>query len=136
MGRVPWRVGDLELPAEERLASVYHPQVGLRDRHHVAPQPVHVVPVQLARELLAVTESATDRFPPDPAAADAEATERPSSSALPEGDVRAAPAPVEAPVEDALPDDAPAGAQDPDVEPTAIMPIVEPTEDDSGQESH
>ena len=83
---------------------------------------------ELARELLAVTESATDRFPPDPAAADAEATDAPSFS----GGV---PAPAEGRAEDALPGEAPAGAEDPDVEPTAIMPVVEPAEDDPEPQS-
>ena len=83
---------------------------------------------ELARELLAVTESATDRFPPDPAAADAEATDAP---AFPGG----VPAPAEVPAEDALPGEAPAGAEDPDVEPTAIMPVVEPAEDDPEPQS-
>jgi DivIVA domain-containing protein len=90
---------------------------------------------ELAGELLTLTDSAADRFPADPAAADAD------SAVLPEEDVRAEPATVEVPVENALadeppveeewPDEAPIGERDPDVEPTAILPVVEPPEDDS-----
>jgi len=82
---------------------------------------------ELARELLTLTDSAADRFPPDPAAADAER----SAVTVVEEDARADPAPIEVPVEDALPDEVPTAEQDPDVEPTAVMPVVEPDEDDS-----
>jgi DivIVA domain-containing protein len=92
---------------------------------------------ELARELLAVTASAADRFPPDPAAADPNAPDGPSAGLLPEEDVRAEVPPVEVPDEDALPDqvatreqDADAEA-DPAVEPTAILPVLEPPEDDT-----
>jgi hypothetical protein len=91
---------------------------------------------ELARELLTVTDSAADRFPPDPAAAAGEAPADPSSevlpgsAALPEGGLRAEPAPVEVPLEDALADEVPTEETDPDVEPTAILPIVEPPEYD------
>jgi DivIVA domain-containing protein len=96
---------------------------------------------ELAREMLTLTDSATDRFPPDAAAAGAEAADGPSSGeltepevlldseVLPEEDVRADPAPVEVPTEDALPDEVPTGEPDPDVEPTAILPVVEPPDD-------
>jgi DivIVA domain-containing protein len=89
---------------------------------------------ELAGELLTLTDSAADRFPPDAAAAAAEA---PSSHALPEEDVRAEPVRVEVPIEDAPPDEAPAGEEEPDaepdphVEPTAILPVVEPPEDET-----
>jgi DivIVA domain-containing protein len=91
----------------------------------------------LARELLALTDSAADRFPPD-AAAVAEAglpglEAVPPATNLPGEDARAASAPVDVPVEDALPD-APAGDPDLDVEPTAILPVVEPPEDETGSE--
>ncbi|HEY4829618.1 MAG TPA: hypothetical protein VIH85_22835, partial [Solirubrobacteraceae bacterium] len=67
----------------------------------------------------------------------------------PEEDARAEPAPVEVPVEDALPDEIGideyeirhpevgddegpdiADAGDPDIESTAVLPVVEPREDD------
>jgi DivIVA domain-containing protein len=98
---------------------------------------------ELAGELLTLTDSAADRFPADAAAASAEAEEGPEagvdpdSGVLPEEDVRADPAPVEVPIEDLLPDEVPVGEPDPhaepdpDVEPTAILPVVEPPEDDT-----
>jgi DivIVA domain-containing protein len=98
---------------------------------------------ELAGELLTLTDSAADRFPADAAAASAEAEEGPEagvdpdSGVLPEEDVRADPAPVEVPTEDLLPDEVPVGEPDPhaepdpDVEPTAILPVVEPPEDDT-----
>jgi hypothetical protein len=98
---------------------------------------------ELARELLTVTDSAADRFPPDPAAV----ADGPSSAMLgdavrlPEEDVRAEPPPVEVPLEDALPDEAPTeeadpgAGPDPAVEPTAIMPVVEPREEDPQTET-
>jgi DivIVA domain-containing protein len=89
---------------------------------------------ELARELLTVTDSAAAQFPPDTA----ETTETtgvgvvgPEDRLTPEEDPRAEPAPVALPVEDALPGEAPPRAQDPDVEPTAILPVVEPPEDDA-----
>ena len=93
---------------------------------------------ELARELLTLTDSAADRFPPDAAAADADR----SAVSVVEEDARADPAPIEVPAEDALPDqvpteerrppvEPPAGGQDPHVEPTAIMPVVEPDEGNS-----
>jgi DivIVA domain-containing protein len=101
----------------------------------------------LARELLTLTDSAADRFPPDAdAATTAEAAlpgleAVPPAGTLPPEDVRAEPAPVDVPVEDALPDEPatgapdpdfepPTGAPDPDVEPTAILPVVEPPQDE------
>jgi DivIVA domain-containing protein len=98
---------------------------------------------ELAGELLTLTDSAADRFPADAAAASAEAEEGPEagvdpdSGVLPEEDVRADAAPVEVPTEDLLPDEVPVGEPDPhaepdpDVEPTAILPVVEPPEDDT-----
>jgi len=120
---------------------------------------------ELARELLTLTDSAADRFPPDAAVAEGE----PAPASLPDEDVRAERAPVQVPVEDALPDRV-AGDEserdlideqgpdlihdqgpdliheqgpdlfdqegpdrieerDPHVEPTAILPVVEPDED-------
>jgi cell division septum initiation protein DivIVA len=95
---------------------------------------------ELARELLTVTDSAADRFPPDAVAA-AEGSDDPSevdpdAGVLPEEDVRAEPSPVEVPIEDALPDEMRTREEDrdaepdPDVEPTAILPVVEAPEDD------
>jgi DivIVA domain-containing protein len=96
---------------------------------------------ELARDLLTLTDSAADRFPADPAAAgDVEMEDGRSAGALPEEDVRAEPAPVEVPIEDALPDEAPEAEADldaepdPDVEPTAILPVVEPPDHKSPDE--
>jgi DivIVA domain-containing protein len=98
---------------------------------------------ELAGELLTLTDSAAERFPADPASAAGEAQDGPSpgvdpdAGVLPEEDVRADPAPVEVPIEDSLPDEPPTGERDadlepdPHVEPTAILPVVEPPEDDS-----
>ena len=107
---------------------------------------------ELARELLTLTTSATDRFPasagadpesaaladPESAAlADPEsaALADPESAALTGEDPRADPAPVEIPDEDALPDDVPTAEHDPHVEPTAILPVVEPPEYDPERHS-
>ena len=117
----------------------------------------------LARELLTLTDSAADRFPPDPAGAeeteDVEVagqlpSDEPRFGAVEEGvtpeeDARSEPSPVEVPIEDALPDEVGideyefehpevgddegpdvAEAGDPDVESTAVLPVVEPREDD------
>jgi cell division septum initiation protein DivIVA len=87
---------------------------------------------ELAGQLLTLTDSAADRFPPDPAAAaeELEAEDRePTTSeadAL-EPEEHALP-PVEVPAEDALPDEAPVDEHDPDIESTAILPVVEPAE--------
>ena len=98
---------------------------------------------ELARELVTLTDSAADRFPPD-AGADAggmpdagtdaampglEAV--PPAGTLPEEDARGEPAPIEVPVEDALPDEVAVDSNDPDVEPTAILPVVDPPDDDT-----
>jgi vacuolar-type H+-ATPase subunit H len=111
---------------------------------------------ELARELLSLTDSAADRFPPDAglaadaalpgleaagsagieAAGPAGIEAVPPAAMLPdvEDDARAESAPIEVPIEDALPDEVAAGGQDPDVEPTAILPVVEPPEDDTDSE--
>jgi hypothetical protein len=86
---------------------------------------------ELARELLTLTDSAADRFPPDPAEIAGEAVEGPGGAALPDEDARGVPAGVEVPPEDALPGEIPIAEEDPDVEPTAILPVVEPPEDDT-----
>lgn len=68
---------------------------------------------ELAGQLLTLTDSAADRFPPDPASAE--------------------PAPVEVPDEDALTDEVPIEEYDegdPDIESTAVLPVIEPPEDD------
>jgi DivIVA domain-containing protein len=96
---------------------------------------------ELAGELLTLTNSAADRFPADPAAAAAETEQGLTSGVLPEEGVRADAASVEVPIEDALPDEVPIGEEDPDaepdpdVEPTAILPVVEPPEDDVESQS-
>ncbi len=85
----------------------------------------------LARELLTLTDSAADRFPPDAGAgSEAALAGIEAVPPLPEEDARAEPAPIEVPVEDAQTDEVPAAGGDPDVEPTAILPVVEPPEDE------
>ena len=68
---------------------------------------------ELAGQLLTLTDSAADRFPPDPASAE--------------------PAPIEVPVDDALPDEVPVDEdeRDPDIESTAVLPVIEPPADDT-----
>jgi len=96
---------------------------------------------ELAGELLTLTSTAADRFPADAAAAGLSPSVDPDAGVLPEEDARADPAPVEVPIEDALPDEAPTREEDLDaepdlhVEPTAILPVVEPPEDDPEAES-
>ena len=113
---------------------------------------------ELARELLTMTDSAAERFPADPAASeedvapggrDEERFGAIEEGVTPEEDARVEPAPVEVPVEDALPDEIGideyeirhpevgddegpdiADAGDPDIESTAVLPVVEPREDD------
>jgi hypothetical protein len=103
---------------------------------------------ELARELLTLTDSAADRFPPDAGAgagagADAGAAADAAlpgleavspTGTLPAEDPRAEPAAVEVPDEDALPDQVAGGRRDPDVEPTAILPVIEPPEDGGDSE--
>ena len=98
---------------------------------------------ELAGQLLTMTDSAADRFPPDPAAA-VETSQMqpgdaiqpddailPDDAVLPEEDARSEPSPVEVPVEDALPDEVPVDeAQPDDVAATAVLPVIEPPEDD------
>jgi len=102
---------------------------------------------ELAGQLLTLTDSAADRFPPDPASA--ETTDVAPSDELapedeeefgaveegvtPEEDPRAEPAPVQVPDEDALPDEVPVDDddRDPDIESTAVLPVIEPPEDDT-----
>ncbi len=84
---------------------------------------------ELARELLAVTDSAADRFPPDPAAAAAEAA-LPGLEAVPPAGIEAvAPAPEAGEFGDDVAErglgEEPA---DGDAEPTAIMPVFEQPE--------
>jgi DivIVA domain-containing protein len=84
---------------------------------------------ELAGELLTITESAADRFPPDAAAAAAEAA-LPGLEAVPPAGIEAVPpAPESVPFdgEAAEPgeDDDPGGGGG---EPTAIMPVFEPPE--------
>jgi cell division septum initiation protein DivIVA len=103
---------------------------------------------ELAGQLLTLTDSAADRFPPDPASA--ETTDVAPSDELapedheefgaveegvtPEEDARSEPAPVQVPDEDALPDAAPVDDdddRDPDIEATAVLPVIEPPDDDT-----
>jgi vacuolar-type H+-ATPase subunit H len=102
---------------------------------------------ELAGQLLTLTDSAADRFPPDPASAETTdvvgADEFAGSDesrfgaieegVTPEEDARAEPAPVEVPDEDALPDEVPddGGYGDPDIESTAVLPVIEPPQDDT-----
>jgi cell division septum initiation protein DivIVA len=119
---------------------------------------------ELAGQLLTLTDSAADKFPADPEsmaeasdaglggvlARDEEPYGAVEEGVTPEEDPRSEPAPVEVPIEDALPDEAAVGrgdyelapevgedegpdiadAGDPDIESTAVLPIVEPPEAD------
>jgi vacuolar-type H+-ATPase subunit H len=79
---------------------------------------------ELARELLTITDSAADRFPPDPAVGGDSAL--PGLEAVPPAGIEAVP-----PVSGAVEPDEPAsegtgaGEVDEDAEPTAIMPVFE-----------
>jgi DivIVA protein len=101
---------------------------------------------ELAGQLLTLTDSAADRFPPDPASAettdvgpgefDGEDESRFGAieeGVTPEEDARSEPAPVQVPDEDALPDEVPVDDDDPDpdIESTAVLPVIEPPEDDT-----
>jgi cell division septum initiation protein DivIVA len=88
----------------------------------------------LAGQLLTLTDSAADRFPPDPATT--ETADEPFGAVeervTPAQDARAEPAPVEVPAEDALPDEVPVeGDDDPHVQSTAVLPVIESAEDDA-----
>jgi cell division septum initiation protein DivIVA len=116
----------------------------------------------LAGQLLTLTDSAAERFPPDPASTetadvgagsafadeDGEAFGAARAGVTAEQDARAEPAPVKVPDEDAQPDEVPVGegdypevgedegpdvleADDPDVQSTAVLPVVEPPEDET-----
>ena len=106
---------------------------------------------ELAGQLLTLTNSAADKFPADPetAGSDEGAYGAVEEGVTPVQDARSEPAPVEVPIEDALPDELGrdeyeiehpevgddegpdiADAVDPDVESTAVLPVVEPREDD------
>jgi DivIVA domain-containing protein len=85
---------------------------------------------ELARELLTITDSAAERFPPDTAVEGADSASDVSQAMLPEEDARAERAPVEVPVEDALPTEAPADEPEGDADPTAVMPVVKPAADE------
>jgi DivIVA domain-containing protein len=74
---------------------------------------------ELARELLTVTESAADRFPPDATVGDESAL--PGLEAVP-------PDGIETPGIEAVPAASEAVEPDGDAEPTAILPVVEPAE--------
>jgi vacuolar-type H+-ATPase subunit H len=102
---------------------------------------------ELAGQLLTLTESAADRFPPDPAstettdvggAGEFAGNDEPRFGAVEEGvtpeeDARSEPAPIEVPDEDALPDEVPVDddERDPDIESTAVLPVIEPPVDDA-----
>jgi cell division septum initiation protein DivIVA len=101
---------------------------------------------ELAGQLLTLTDSAADRFPPDASAettdvgsaAELAAEDEPRFGAVEEGvtpeeDARAEPAPIEVPDEDALPDEVGADEDygDPDIEATAVLPVIEPPKDDT-----
>ena len=89
---------------------------------------------ELARELLNLTDSATDRFPPDQAAADAAL---PGLGAAPEAEIGAEPVETEgieaippAPgvVNSEEPEEPMPEGHDGDAEPTAVLPVVERSE--------
>jgi cell division septum initiation protein DivIVA len=74
---------------------------------------------ELARELLAITDSAAGRFPAEAVALEAEGDgQAPEPVAAAESD------------EDVEPDDIFPEEHDPDVESTAVMPVVEPANDE------
>lgn len=91
---------------------------------------------ELAGQLLTLTDSAADRFPPDPdllsetadadADADADAEEPTTSQADAIG--LAEHSPVAVPAEDEDDDEMAVGEHDPDIESTAVLPVVEPAE--------
>ncbi len=77
----------------------------------------------LARELLTLTDNAAERFPPaETVEATAETVEAPADMVAPPADA-----------DEEGPGEEPAG-DDPDVESTAVLPIVEPASDDSTSE--
>ena len=89
---------------------------------------------ELARELLTLTDSATDRFPPDQAAADAAL---PGLAAVPPAEIGAEPVETEgieaippAPgvVNSEEPEEPMPEGHDGDAEPTAVLPVVERSE--------
>jgi vacuolar-type H+-ATPase subunit H len=86
---------------------------------------------ELARELLTVTDSAADRFPPDPAVGGDSAM--PGLEAVPPAGIEAVPPSGIEAVAPEFEGEAPefevgVGDAEPDAEPTAIMPVVEPAE--------
>ena len=90
---------------------------------------------ELAGQLLTLTDSAADRFPPDPEASLGMSAMQPEDASLPGQDARSEPAPVEVPVEDALPDGVPVDEEEgDDVASTAVLPVIEPPEDDGEAE--
>lgn len=90
---------------------------------------------ELAGQLLTLTASAADRFPPDPEAvaetgdidADDDDADEPTTS---QADViePAEHPPVAVPAEEEPDDQMPVAQHDPDIESTAILPVVEPAE--------
>jgi DivIVA domain-containing protein len=79
---------------------------------------------ELARELLTITDSAADRFPPDAAVGGDSAL--PGLEAVPPAGIEAVPpAPGAVEPEEAASEGAGAGEVDEDAEPTAIMPVFE-----------
>jgi cell division septum initiation protein DivIVA len=85
---------------------------------------------ELAGQLLSLTDSAADRFPPDPeAVADmAEDGDEEQTTSQADAIEVAEHPPVAVPEEGELLDEPLIGEDDPDVEPTAILPVVEPAE--------
>jgi cell division septum initiation protein DivIVA len=86
---------------------------------------------ELAGQLLALTDSAADRFPPDPEASVETSDMQPQDATPPEHDARSDASPVEVPIEDALPDGVPVDEEEvDDVASTAVLPVIEPPEHD------
>ena len=87
----------------------------------------------LARELLTLTDSAADRFPPDPAeAGDALGAALPGLDAVPPGGIEAVPPAGESMAgQGSMAARAGENEPDDDAEPTAILPVVEPSEEPS-----
>ena len=91
---------------------------------------------ELARELLTLTDSAADSFPAEAAEADEEPV-APAQEDVAEGEVVANESEEQpADEEDVEPEDIFPDKPDPHVEPTAVLPVVEPSDEDPAEPSH
>lgn len=85
---------------------------------------------ELARELLTITDSAAGRFPAEAVALEGEGEDQEDEPSLAAGD-----AVKETGVEDVEPEDIFPEGDDPDVESTAVLPVVEPADDEPETET-